>query len=936
MNDLFNDFIASNTSNEVKEKSQHDVLNSSKRRQELLESYALKHIGHLNWDLIAGNNQLSDIFRQLYLEGDDNYDPNILESPKYLAFGDDIYTNIRPDMIKRGIVNDVKEKKTKKPNFNTKVVNPGGRQRGKLGKREMIIRNNILKKAKEEYQKIIEMTEFDEFQNIKITSKYTEFIMLQLMIYMRDFSTKIETSKKNIMKSKKSRFVDGEEVEQMENDHVKLEFNLFEIIIALTKLLEEITQIEGTSSICIDDFKNWLEKCKMCVNFDIMKVYEKYPEILFKNSYGHLFSNDKIGLYKSQCDIMDFVKNNESYFAIVHTMLGSGKTSMILPLCGMIKLDNTGKKIIYSCPNSIVLFEVANMIYGLGIPFAILVYNKEQNCIEYKFSSAAYGSTPTNLSKNVREEMAKNICKVFICDFFITNELLIERTDCIKNYNRYMKFHNDDPEQYPLDSNRVPKIPEYILILDELTMNADSQNGHGNVNFSVTTEMAIKILKNSPQQVIAMSATLPSYNDLRIVYDSIGNNNPNMVFKSFTSDEAKIGCNISTCNGESFVPHTNSKTCNELGMVLEIIKTDPFMGRLYTLTHMIELLNFAKENGINVPKISELYSSFNINQKKIQSVVYDILGEIIRLNSDELVEKMCKSQFFDNANLEMNTIFTPSYSKFSQGCLIFTSDPVEMAKMVYRNNFQQFVEDGDIFEAVKIENICKKYNRETEKRERDMKKMSKMKNTKSQGQEMSRLEMDKNMSNMANTHSTWEFPSVLQLGSIEHLKISKCDISKLSPEITPDDIPENLNTPNSILIMLYSGIGIYTTKNPALSDLYLNTVLLLAKQGKIKFIFSDSSLAYGVNLAVSDIIMIDDKIDNGNKIIESLLDQHSIKTILQMLGRAGRGGNLSYKADIHTYSDNLIKNFYDYIRKCYDDGDHDDIKNIRNTFNTIW
>ena len=222
--------------------------------------------------------------------------------------------------------------------------------------------------------------------------------------------------------------------------------------------------------------------------------------------------------------------------------------------------------------------------------------------------------------------------------------------------------------------------------------------------------------------------------------------------------------------------------------------------------------------------------------------------------------------------------------------------------------------------------------------------------------------------------------------------------------------------------MLASGIGIYTTKSKQLDDEYLKSVLFLAKSGKIRAIFTDNSIAYGTNLAVSDIIMIDEPIENSESknnlldnvnnlseqstmiviedtddelddymidetssknilsdndvmipiasekedikkrdyvkkiyntntdthnsidnsysddMIESIVDKHSMKTIFQMLGRAGRGGNLSYQAKIYTTSpnNNLINKIISYAKGTLDEGTRDEIHNIAHAFEILW
>ncbi len=76
---------------------------------------------------------------------------------------------------------------------------------------------------------------------------------------------------------------------------------------------------------------------------------------------------------------------------------------------------------------------------------------------------------------------------------------------------------------------------------------------------------------------------------------------------------------------------------------------------------------------------------------------------------------------------------------------------------------------------------------------------------------------------------------------------------------------------------------------------------------------------------------------NG-EIIPSITDCHSMKTIFQMLGRAGRGGNLSYQAKIYTTStsDNLINKIQLYLTNRLDEKEHDEVANIKLAVDVLW
>merc|ERR1712167_503104 len=90
----------------------------------------------------------------------------------------------------------------------------------------------------------------------------------------------------------------------------------------------------------------------------------------------------------------------------------------------------------------------------------------------------------------------------------------------------------------------------------------------------------------------------------------------------------------------------------------------------------------------------------------------------------------------------------------------------------------------------------------------------------------------------------------------------------------------DFNVTNEIKTLLNCGIGIYST-NPKLKlpKNYRDYILELASSSQLAFIISDSSISYGTNLPFNNVIITSD-----------LAKIHSINTIFQIMGRAGRLG----------------------------------------------
>ena len=805
--------------------------------------------------------------------------------------------------------------------------------------------------------KYISYDEKTKNNSIVYRAKFFEMVLVRMMNHCKVLISRLLDVQKQHTVKINSKYTIPEEINESNTCIEQHKKEISELIIGYNKIIIEKISNKQISKTCIADIMEWLEHAKKMINFDPVNVVIKYPQFIFKTAYDNMLENNQTGLYEYQREIFEFATKTPSYLALVHTMLGSGKTSMILPLCGylMSKRKQIKTKLLFCCPNQIVLLEVAQMVYGMGVSFAIVVYNEESNRLAYKWSSFA--------DKNNPAESAV----LYLCDIFVTRILLEQRQNCLRDRDLYFQAHENDPINYPLLEHRIPSVPDYILIADELTKDADNQKGFMvDSGFSLTTEVFVNLMKISPSKIILMSATLPTVEQIPDFYKAILDSHHDMKLKSFSSAEAKIGCALISHQGEIYAPHIGSETIEDIKNVLQTIKTNPFIGRFYTIEVLLEMI--ATFNNLNIP-VPDLAVMFHdpsqANQAMIQKIVYDMLMNLIEVkklsndinnlsmtnnqqfceenNSINIIRQACTMNKMIRKSVDLNCIFTTDISRFNKGCLIFSSDPVKTGLEVYCANFDKFLNDRsdkNIFEQIRLDSILDKYEKNmnafnkaldlvNNKKDASMSKQNKEKNKK----ENLVIEQWKTTAKMVEEQPKWTFPEELQLCSVKHLLKIKGDGSLISDTIEPSDLPLNSIVSENILMMLASGIGIYTTNSTLLDDEYLKTVLYLAKRGKIKFIFTDSSIAYGTNLSVSDIIIDDNKNDG-----ESIIDKNSMKTIFQMLGRAGRGGNLSYEARIYTTSaeNNLINMIRSYIKGTLDEGSKDEIRNIETAFNILW
>src|SRR3984885_8958206 len=800
----------------------------------------------------------------------------------------------------------------------------------KLSKADIIRYNNNLRKIKSEFSSLLQNISNEITINrskIVFSGKFIELIIIKMMIHCKNLIDKMIDKQNHHQKISNSKFVTDE----------KLSYKKEILLIGYTKFIEEKKLNIQLSKTCLEDLEKWINKAKQIIKYDSTNVIIHRPKFIFKTIYDEMLQKKNIDLYPSQKDIFKFVTENNSYLALVHTMLASGKTTMVLPLCGWLATVNIENraKIIFCCPNEAVLLEVGRMIYGIGIPFGIVIRNIKDGSLIYKWSTFVDQKNP------------EKTAILYLCDIFVARILLEQRQGFIVNYKKYMDRNKIDPINFPIIGKHLPKIPDYILIGDELTKDADSREGFENNDFSVNTELFIDLMKIIPPRVILMSATLPTIEQFP-EYHKIAKNN--MIIKSFTSSEATIGCALISNKGKLFAPHFGAKTIDEIKNMLNIIQTNPFIGRFYTFEILLDMVSIFNKYELITPILKEVFDDpSKATQNNIQNITYEMLNTLINSKDNKLVEKISNidNQRSIGTGVNLSTIFTTDFNKFCKGCIIYSNNPMNVALEIYRTNFDSFLIEEDkkntrnIFHQIKILDIIEKHQKELENYNKIIKRMKSKSDDgiiKSNKEHNKKERMKTNsweqLAKVNESYPIWDFPKELQLGSIEHL--CKCEItSKFIPiaSVMPEDLPIDSNVSSEILTLLASGIGIYSTSNNFLDDAYLKSVLLLAKRGLLRVIFSDGSIAYGTNLSVSNIIIIDELKDN-----ESIVTKHSIKTIFQMLGRAGRGGDLSYVARIYTTShdDALISIIQSYIKGTLDEGTRDEVTNIRKAFETIW
>ena len=123
-----------------------------------------------------------------------------------------------------------------------------------------------------------------------------------------------------------------------------------------------------------------------------------------------------------------------------------------------------------------------------------------------------------------------------------------------------------------------------VLFVDEPTAFCKSTD-------SVATRKLFNILANHPPKLIILaSATMPSKNELPKTIELVRRKNPDLNVIEVESKEFQIGCQYCSFKGEVIFPHTNVKNKQELNRIIDILKRNAFLLKLYTGPSLFFLL----------------------------------------------------------------------------------------------------------------------------------------------------------------------------------------------------------------------------------------------------------------------------------------------------------------------------------------------------------
>jgi len=595
-------------------------------------------------------------------------------------------------------------------------------------------------------------------------------------------------------------------------------------------------------------------------------------------------------LYPSQIEVLKYIRREIYYLALLFNTIGSGKTSLV-PLIAYWLSKNSylqcGSQMIFTCALLTVIYETAEICLGMDIPFVFAYLEEKDN--KSGFPNIIYiKSTDYSISTEKPTDI-----NLIICDPFVAYQILF-----VHNYRKMV--YNSSITLAKFDNLRqIEKAPtDIVLFYDEATYRMDQRAG---TSCDLFTKIYIHIMRIAPPRTIKASGTMPSLTEMPVFYNKIAKkyivDNTEIHMKSFTSSDFQIGCHLIRKNGTCFLPHQNVKDKKSLDNLMKLMDTIPFLNRFYTPFIVEQMM-----------KNADMKYSFK-TQNECQQIAKNILSSL----NEELLEDFCSHRIthpFGKNTISMKSIIDTHKKEFSTGTLMVGSNCLILA-----TEFLKTIDDMFKFNFDPV-NEYDKYKTQNEKIQKSRNKMS---------SSIKANEKEKAEFLESDTGIKWHFPPKYQLMTAKHLgEFTGAFI--LQPEEL-DDIVDQFKNHKWILKLLCHGVGIFSLNHKKiLGKRYLEKVLSLYRRKVLRVLIGDGSCAYGTNLSFDNMLFYEN--DFGKK---SIVECHSLKTQLQLMGRIGRTG-LSTKANIYIICEEesmLINKILNHIDGIKDpDGKHDEIRNL--------
>lgn len=657
---------------------------------------------------------------------------------------------------------------------------------------------------------------------------------------------------------------------------------VYNIIVAIEKFLSATRGMTGESIVnsalkteisekLMDDLDKLLTGLKELYKFHGLNVSKYTPQLIIYTDYDSFIPNKSMKLYDTQVKLIELlyesINQDKPCIATVRTPTGTGKTTTAGGIIHLIHMFNKQKQkiakeekrtctdeitVIFCCNMRTVMDQVGQIAFNANLPLAMAYIDRIKGLRVVNNYNCKDGNPV-----------------VVICGPEACLELFYQ--------NKY---------------------PNCVLFLDEPTIGADEKTKIAKHNVQIMTQL--------PKWTILSSATLPE-KCFDWVLESHEMRFGEFTYQDIHSNKILIGCEIKTENAELVLPHLRCKNKQELISIIPKIKQSPFLGRTYT-PHVVEQMykQISKLKLKSTPDIYQFFSKVeNLSADKVRDIAMALLESLCEASDDDIkkittsaidvipfqeIEKKATKDGDDdivweteeslNIDKKVNYVLigTSEAHKYLRPSLIACADPVKFTLEKFGNILTDI--------KAKIGSIAKleaTYKQELTFWQKQMDRFDRTEKT--DGEFKSTMEREQANEALSEAKPMVKFPTEFQINTRDHIRhyakttSIQIDANAIRSEIDCTNIvTRTFNMSEDLLMLLCAGVGVYVDSD-VVDKKYSRLVLEYAEAGKLAYIVSDSSIAYGTNYPINRVFVTKD-----------FSDSHSLNTVYQLISRAGRVG----------------------------------------------
>jgi hypothetical protein len=436
---------------------------------------------------------------------------------------------------------------------------------------------------------------------------------------------------------------------------------------------------------------------------------------------------------------------------------------------------------------------------------------------------------------------------------------------------------------------------EIVLFFDEPMIGADN---FGSKSLAINSQLMASI----PKYTILSSATLPNN------IDEIKNKYKNKYSISdayihdIKNNNIRIGMTLKKYDHELYHLFYQISTKKELFLLIQLIENNPLFKKMCTLNSLQKLIEIVEDN-TDALFLRDKYEFFindpnNWKPKNISDKVIEFLRDIDNHIKNDIEVK----KWFDFDITKMNSHDVLNKNNILNNLniingmtLITSTNPINYFDDYYNLVLRKYNLEGQM--KIYFDIMAKLMEEENKLREKQRERKNEGGLQSGDRNKLANIDRDKKIlyQQMYN-----DFPNEHRINSQEYWRRIKQERKaqdlNLNPRINFFNPSEHFKLLQDILVgdtdgkyyklvtLALCGIGVYSNE---LNEKYTNLLNLLAKKGKLVFIVADDSVIFGVNYSFVRVI-----------IDEDFSNMHSIESLSQVMGRAGRVG-LSSSAEIY-------------------------------------